>query len=244
MRARRPPAEVVMIGDRRLAQQPPAGLDTTIAALGDCDIEQLRLQWRNHFGGTAPSHLPRGLLLRMLVYRVQAAAFGDLDKGILRLLRQSKDEGGAVSGARPFETRGPTTREGVGLKSGALLVREWNGRLERVMILDKGFAWNGATYGSLSQIAKAMTGTSWNGHRFFGLRRSGAQGNGSRRDSSHGGPAGDPAEADLSTDERVDRVKQRVVVKPRKPRPGEDSVGGPAMGGEGSRRRNTTRVAQ
>ena len=38
------------------------------------------------------------------------------------------------------------------------------------MILDKGFAWNGETYGSLSQVAKAMTGTSWNGHRFFGLR--------------------------------------------------------------------------
>jgi hypothetical protein len=38
------------------------------------------------------------------------------------------------------------------------------------MILEKGFAWNGATYRSLSQIAKAMTGTSWNGHRFFGLR--------------------------------------------------------------------------
>ena len=38
------------------------------------------------------------------------------------------------------------------------------------MMLDQGFAWNGETYGSLSQVAKAMTGTSWNGHRFFGLR--------------------------------------------------------------------------
>jgi hypothetical protein len=40
------------------------------------------------------------------------------------------------------------------------------------MVLDKGFAWNGRSYGSLSQVAKAMTGTSWNGHRFFGLRTS------------------------------------------------------------------------
>src|SRR5271155_1388849 len=55
-------------------------------------------------------------------------------------------------------------------ETGALLAREWNGRLERVMILDQGVAWNGETYGSLSQVAKAMTGTSWNGHRFFGLR--------------------------------------------------------------------------
>jgi hypothetical protein len=47
-------------------------------------------------------------------------------------------------------------------KVGALLVREWNGRLERVMVLEEGFAWNGQTFGSLSQIAKAMTGTTWN----------------------------------------------------------------------------------
>jgi len=65
----------------------------------------------------------------------------------------------------------PQTRDGVGLKVGALLVREWKGKLERVMILEEGFAWNGQTFGSLSQIAKAMTGTNWNGHRFFGLRQ-------------------------------------------------------------------------
>ena len=57
------------------------------------------------------------------------------------------------------------------MKASALLVREWKGRLERVMILEEGFAWNGQTFGSLSQIAKAMTGTNWNGHRFFGLRQ-------------------------------------------------------------------------
>ena len=39
------------------------------------------------------------------------------------------------------------------------------------MVLEEGFAWNGQTFGSLSQIAKAMTGTNWNGHRFFGLRQ-------------------------------------------------------------------------
>jgi hypothetical protein len=45
------------------------------------------------------------------------------------------------------------------------LVREWKGKLERVTVLEKGFAWNGKSYSSLSQIAKAMTGTAWNGHR-------------------------------------------------------------------------------
>src|SRR5208337_578501 len=56
------------------------------------------------------------------------------------------------------------------LRGGAMLVREWKGKLERVTVLEKGFAWNGKSYASLSQIAKAMTGTAWNGHRFFGLR--------------------------------------------------------------------------
>jgi hypothetical protein len=49
-------------------------------------------------------------------------------------------------------------------------VREWNGRIERVMVLDGGYAWNGGVYRSLSQAAKAITGTNWNGHRFFGLK--------------------------------------------------------------------------
>jgi hypothetical protein len=51
-----------------------------------------------------------------------------------------------------------------------MLTREWRGELERVTALEQGFAWNGKTYGSLSQVAKAITGTNWNGHRFFGLR--------------------------------------------------------------------------
>src|SRR5580658_10274869 len=97
-------------------------------------------------------------------------AFGDLDKETLRVLRQPKGHRLASSDLHPFEARIATTREVTKLKPGALLAREWNGRLERVMILEKGFAWNGETYGSLSQVAKAMTGTSWNGHRFFGLR--------------------------------------------------------------------------
>ena len=105
--------------------------------------------------------------MKVLAYRLQADAFGDLDKSIQRMLRCNKNRGSAT----PFDRRAPQTREGVGLKAGALLVREWQGQLERVMILEEGFAWNGQTFGSLSQIAKAMTGTNWNGHRFFGLRQ-------------------------------------------------------------------------
>ena len=145
-------------------------LDASVARLSGLNTDQLRLQWRNHLGGVAPAHLPRWLLLRVLAYRIQAAAFGDLARAILRRLHEHREEAFESRDARPFATRGPTTREGVGLKSGALLVREWNGRLERVMILDDGCAWNGCVYRSLSQVAKAITGTNWNGHRFFGLK--------------------------------------------------------------------------
>jgi len=53
------------------------------------------------------------------------------------------------------------------LKPGAILTREWQGRIERVMALEDGFAWNGKTYASLSAVAFAITGVKWNGHRFF-----------------------------------------------------------------------------
>ena len=77
---------------------------------------------------------------------------------MLRRLHEHRDEAFDSRDARPFAIRGPTTREGVGLKPGALLVREWYGRLDRVMILDDGYAWNGGVYHSLSR-SQARTGT-------------------------------------------------------------------------------------
>ena len=153
-------------------------LEAAVASLSSLNADQLRLQWRNHLGGIPPAHLPGWLLARVLAYRIQAAAFGDLNRATLRRLREMKGEALESAQSPRFATRGPTTREGVGLKSGALVVREWNGRTERVMVLDEGYAWNGGVYRSLSQVAKAITGTSWNGHRFFGLRgvRSDARG--------------------------------------------------------------------
>jgi Protein of unknown function (DUF2924) len=171
MAGRRPPRRAGE-GLLRPTQRPKGVLaqDDMIAALVELDANWICLQWRNRLGGTPPAHLPRWLLMRILAYRIQTAAHGGLDKETLRVLRQPKGKRLASSDLRPFEARIATTREGTKLQAGALLAREWNGRLERVMILEKGVAWNGATYGSLSQVAKAMTGTSWNGHRFFGLQ--------------------------------------------------------------------------
>jgi Protein of unknown function (DUF2924) len=111
-------------------------------------------------------HLQRWLLMRVLAYG-QADAYGGLDRSIQRMLCSNREQNAGTQ----FDRRAPQTRDSVGLRAGALLVREWNGKLERVMVLNEGFAWNGQTFPSLSQIAKTMTGTNWNGHRFFGLRQ-------------------------------------------------------------------------
>jgi hypothetical protein len=62
------------------------------------------------------------------------------------------------------------SRQSIELRPGTVLSREWNGQMHRVAVLDKGFAWNGNTYASLSKVALAITGTHWSGPRFFGLR--------------------------------------------------------------------------
>jgi hypothetical protein len=161
---------------------------STVANLEGLDFNGLRRQWRAYLGSEAPDHLPRWLLIRVLAYRLQADAFGGLDKSIRRILRSEKEDGVGA----PFDRRAPLTREGVSLKVGALLVREWKGQLERVIVLEDGFAWNGQTFGSLSQIAKAMTGTTWNGHRFFGLRQ------------------GKTPQVDVGTDRRKSRNRSAV----------------------------------
>jgi hypothetical protein len=103
-------------------------------------------------------------MFRVLAYRVQADRFGDLDAESQRLL----DEAGPAedAGKRAMDLNRLTAD----LSPGTVLAREWNGRMQRVAVLADGFAWNGKTYASLSKIAFAITGTRWNGPRFFGLR--------------------------------------------------------------------------
>jgi hypothetical protein len=167
-----------------------ASLAAVLAGLEGLDVERLRLQWRNHLGGEAPAHLPRWLLVKVLGHRLQVAFFGDFDKSVRRLLRDEGDGQGGLNTA-PFDRRAAQTHDGIALRPGALLVREWRGKLERVMVLEEGFAWNGKNFGSLSQIAKAMTGTNWNGHRFFGLRQTkGTQVAGGKRRRGPGDSSG------------------------------------------------------
>ena len=142
-------------------------LEDEIAHLRDLDLHGLRARWKSQFRQQPPPHLPRHLLFAVLAYRLQADALGDLNPVTARLLKQVASDGGTAEASRLTEAFG---RRGIELKPGTILMREWNAQAYRVMVVDEGFALNGKTYDSLSQVALAITGTHWNGPRFFGLR--------------------------------------------------------------------------
>lgn len=140
-----------------------ANLDATVDELQNLDMNALRRRWRTEFGRSAPNNLPKKILFQLLVYRVQAEAHGDLRPETVQFLNTvARDKAVPLADvSQPNNGR---------LKLGTVLVREHGGANQRVEVMNGGFAWNGTTYSSLSQVAKAITGTAWNGPRFFGLR--------------------------------------------------------------------------
>jgi hypothetical protein len=141
-------------------------LDNEIARLRGLDVGELRARWHTVFRRAAPPHLPRHLLLRILAYRLQADRLGDLHADTRRVL----DRIGLGSSEVIGRLVADLNRSKSELRPGTLLTREWDGHLQQVMVLADGFSWNGKTYRSLSKVAFAMTGSRWNGPRFFGLR--------------------------------------------------------------------------
>jgi hypothetical protein len=150
----------------KIGPAPPdqRALDAEIARLRDLDFGALRARWHTAFRRQPPPHLPRHLLLRMLAYRLQADQLGDLDSESKRLLDDAASP--EAAGKRAIHA----SRITAAVRPGTILAREWNGQMHRVAVLAHGFAWNGSTYPSLSKVALAITGTRWNGPRFFGLR--------------------------------------------------------------------------
>lgn len=142
-------------------------MEAEIAHLRSLSLQQLRSRWRVVFRKAAPEHLPRHLLFGILAYRLQAERYGDLDPSVKKLLDQmAKPQPASTSVERLTRFDGDRAN----LKPGTILMRHWNGSPQRVMVMAKGFGWNGKMFPSLSKVAFAITGTRWNGPRFFGLR--------------------------------------------------------------------------
>jgi hypothetical protein len=138
--------------------------------LRDLGVKELRGRWLSILGRQPPPHLPRHLLFRILAYGLQVDRFGDLDGESKHLLDRSE------SPEKAGQKAARLVRRIADVRPGTILGREWNGRMQRVSVCADGFAWKGKTYSSLSQVAFAITGTRWNGPRFFGLRDKPAKG--------------------------------------------------------------------
>jgi hypothetical protein len=122
---------------------------------------ELRAEWQRLYGADAPARLGRELLIGAIAWRLQENVLGGLRPELLRRLRHVAEQarqGGRVVPAAPR------------LKPGTKLLREWQARTHEVLVGKNGFLWQQAHYRSLSQIARAITGTPWSGPVFFGLK--------------------------------------------------------------------------
>lgn len=135
----------------------PEAVTAEIERLADLPLKVLKAAWAAEFRRDPPKSLWRDLLLRTLVWRIQEKAFGGHDKATERLLAAY---GQKLTGDRRCQR----------LKAGTVLVREFGGTRHTVTIMPEGFVWQEKTYSSLTAIARIITGSSWNGPRFFGLR--------------------------------------------------------------------------
>lgn len=126
-----------------------------LARLADLSAGQLDAKWRQHFRTEPPSDFSRDLILRAIAHRLQEQSLGGLAPKHCKLLDRM-----AQGGGEPVRA----------LKVGTMMVREFQGVLHEVVVVPGGFHWQGRVHSSLSTIARAITGTAWNGPRFFGLR--------------------------------------------------------------------------
>jgi hypothetical protein len=140
-----------------------ARIHSDIAALETLSLHDLRAIWKKLYRTEAPRFFRRELLVRACAYQIQVKAYGGLPPKTRRRLLKIAAE--AEQGN--FTTAGAPRR----LRPGTRLVREYEGVTHTVDVLADGFAWNGQKFRSLSAIAKAITGTNWNGYAFFGLKR-------------------------------------------------------------------------
>jgi hypothetical protein len=141
---------------------PDPELEATLSELSCARIRELRGRWRATFRSDPPKAFGPDLLRRGIAYRLQEQRYGGLSTSVWRQLNQlinvpTKNSTGRIELPKR-------------IKTGAVLIRLWKGKSHRVTVLDDGFACEGRVYNSLSEIAREITGTRWNGPRFFGLR--------------------------------------------------------------------------
>jgi hypothetical protein len=204
-------------GSHTSAADVAAALATEITGLANLDAAALRRRWRQ-VTGRSPGPALKGELLRAaLAHALQVRAFGGLSAATLRRLERLVAEG--AEAADP--ARGPSSPRQI--KPGSRLLREWQGAMHEVIVLPEGFLWRAETHPSLSAIAKAITGTHWNGWRFFGLK-TGPRKNGHAKDGKAKDGQAKGSQAEGGTEDRAGRpigakstakTSAKTLAKPR-----------------------------
>jgi Protein of unknown function (DUF2924) len=142
-------------------------VEAELARLPTTPIVELRKRYRELFRTEPPKAFGPDLLRRSIAHRIQEKVYGGLSREAQRLLDQLVKQALTKPNGRLQLPRR--------IKPGSELVRRWKGKSYRVMVMADGFAYGGKTFTNLSEIATAITGTRWNGPRFFGLRPSPGQ---------------------------------------------------------------------
>ena len=153
-------------------------LNIDLETLERSSRDELRALWTQELGDKPPQSVGRDVLALAIAHARQERQYGGLPKSVARELDRLFDRALPAS-------NGSAGRDGTGTRGsvhkrigqspkltrpGTVLVREWQGTIHHVTVMADGFLWNGRAHNSLSGIARAITGTKWNGPRFFGMR--------------------------------------------------------------------------
>ncbi len=130
-------------------------LDAELDRFARLGVEELRELWRERRREEPPKALSKDLIARALAHWLQEERLGGLASHLRKFLASISEKG-----TEPVQR----------VKAGSVVVREYQGKLHEVMVVPDGFLWQGQIFSSLSAIALRITGTSWSGRRFFGLR--------------------------------------------------------------------------
>ena len=154
----------------------PDPMATRIQALQQMTTAQLREEWRRVMGGE-PRSYHRTWLWKRLAWAIQAKEYGGLSARAQQRLEELLPyaEIWMPLGRKAFQGVGTASeasgRDGRALCPGTVLTRLYKGRTVAVTVLGDGFEYEGQRYGSLTAVAKAVTGSHWNGRHFFGLTK-------------------------------------------------------------------------
>jgi Protein of unknown function (DUF2924) len=149
----------------------PTNLQRQLEQLKQLKPEELRKRWQALFGSNPPPRIRSSLMVQAIARRLQEKALGGLKPSTQRLLHRVVEE--ANGGRKVF-----AANKKIGPRPGTVLVREWHGSKHQVSVLKDGFLYRSKRYGSLSQIARTITGTQWSGPLFFGLKSRSEHGRG------------------------------------------------------------------